>query len=445
MPALAAIADPAVCAAAGPGAAGAFLQAASQLPGEGPCYPVWAATAPFLHRCFPKVPDELAGAAASAASGAAGLAASAAGGLAGGLPGAGGRLAMYVADITKGAAIILAAGLGGGAALSLIWMGALRWFAGAFAWATVAAVNFALAGCTLYAYYLSGRLAAAGGFGAAAAAQFAGLGAGQNPVLLSREHWGYVAFALTAVTGVVLLLTLVMLRRVAVAVACVKVASQAVAAMPALFAFPLLPFILEVGLVVYWVAVAAIFYSAGTPTAHWRPAGEVAALPGLPQLLSGGGGGGGGVRQVPPPPDTTGMAPEVRAGAPTLCISRGLCIARGAHHPQHNNNTTITSIINHSFIPNNKDVLDLCAASRDCYISYDWDARLKYAFLVHLFGLLWGTQFIVGFACVVVAGAVASFYWARGERDRWASGALRRKGGPVCLRRHGLLRPPMVA
>lgn len=44
-----------------------------------------------------------------------------------------------------------------------------------------------------------------------------------------------------------LLLTLVMLRRVAVAVACIKVASQAVSAMPSILLFPLLPFVLEVG------------------------------------------------------------------------------------------------------------------------------------------------------------------------------------------------------
>lgn len=43
------------------------------------------------------------------------------------------------------------------------------------------------------------------------------------------------------------LLTLVMLRRVAVAVACIKVASQAVSTMPSILLFPLLPFILEVG------------------------------------------------------------------------------------------------------------------------------------------------------------------------------------------------------
>jgi len=140
----------------------------------------------------------------------------------------------------------------------------------------------------------------------------------------------------------VLLITLVMLRRVAIAVACIKVASQAVSTMPSILLFPLLPFVLEVcwdwvntfglttsglvvlfvgcafsnqpttptptpqqphpnptpipthphpnpnpqpqvGLIIYWVAVAAVLYSAGVPTAHWRDAAEFKPL-GLDQL-----------------------------------------------------------------------------------------------------------------------------------------------------------------
>eukprot|EP00878_Enallax_costatus_P029621 GHUV01032150.1.p1 GENE.GHUV01032150.1~~GHUV01032150.1.p1 ORF type:complete len:105 (-),score=32.67 GHUV01032150.1:405-719(-) len=44
--------------------------------------------------------------------------------------------------------------------------------------------------------------------------------------------------------------------------------------MPSILMFPLLPFILEVGLIIYWVAVTAVLYSAGYPMAHWRTAAE---------------------------------------------------------------------------------------------------------------------------------------------------------------------------
>ncbi len=49
---------------------------------------------------------------------------------------------------------------------------------------------------------------------------------------------------------------------VQVAVACMKVASQAVATIPTLLFWPLVPFLAICCLVVYWVAVAAYLYSA---------------------------------------------------------------------------------------------------------------------------------------------------------------------------------------
>ena len=49
-----------------------------------------------------------------------------------------------------------------------------------------------------------------------------------------------------------------------VAVACIKVASQAVATMPSLLFWPLAPFLALCCLVVYWVAVAAFLYSASS-------------------------------------------------------------------------------------------------------------------------------------------------------------------------------------
>ncbi|KAI8472764.1 MAG: plasma-membrane choline transporter-domain-containing protein [Monoraphidium minutum] len=364
LPGLSALADPSVCASAGGG--GAYLQATSHFPGKGPCYPVWAATAPYFNRCFPKFPPEIMGAAVSALDAGAGVAASAAGALADDYAGAGAQLAVYIADISKGMLIVAGAGLGAGIVLSLVWMLVLRFFAGIMAWATIAVVNAALAGCALYAWYLSGKLSASGEWGATVASQFAGF-AGQDPSLVSRENWAYIAYAATAIAGVVLLFTLVMLRRVAVAVACIKVASQAVAKMPSIMLFPLLPFVLEVGLVIYWVAVAATLYSAGAPTPHWRGADQFKPVSLSSLVLDN---------------DT---APAMEAAPAGFADLTG------------------------------DDLLDACASSLDCYVSYDWNDRLMYAFIFHLFGLLWANQFIVGFSSVVVAGAVGSYYWSRGD------------------------------
>jgi hypothetical protein len=45
-----------------------------------------------------------------------------------------------------------------------------------------------------------------------------------------------------------------------VAVATLKVASQAVARVPSIFFFPIVPFLVTVGFTAYWVVVAAYLY-----------------------------------------------------------------------------------------------------------------------------------------------------------------------------------------
>jgi choline transporter-like protein 2/4/5 len=78
--------------------------------------------------------------------------------------------------------------------------------------------------------------------------------------------------------------------------------------MPSILLFPLLPFIIEVGLVVYWVPVTAILYSAGVPTPHWRDASEYQPM-GLQQLML-----ASNITVTSPPkpvPDTTNMTRDV--------------------------------------------------------------------------------------------------------------------------------------
>lgn len=64
-----------------------------------------------------------------------------------------------------------------------------------------------------------------------------------------------------------------------------QVASQAVATMPSVLLWPLLPFVLEVGLIIYWVAVTAVLYSAGEPAANWRQPAEAYKPLGINQLM----------------------------------------------------------------------------------------------------------------------------------------------------------------
>jgi hypothetical protein len=91
-----------------------------------------------------------------------------------------------------------------------------------------------------------------------------------------------------------------------------QVASQAVATMPSVLLWPLLPFVLEVGLIVYWVAVTAVLYSAGVPTANWRQPEQAYQPLGFQQLML----TNSSMAMPPPPakPDTSNMTAAVSDG-----------------------------------------------------------------------------------------------------------------------------------
>ena len=133
--------------------------------------------------------------------------------------------------------------------------------------------------------------------------------------------------------------------------------------MPTLLFFPLLPFLLEVGLVLYFVFTSAMLYSAGDLVPH-----------------------------LSEPSDST----DIRFGINTSSLA-----LETPSSESHN----ITANISR----------EACASDPNCYYAVEWDNTLKYMFLYHLFGLLWTNQFIIGLGYVTIAGAVANFYWSRAD------------------------------
>jgi len=81
-----------------------------------------------------------------------------------------------------------------------------------------------------------------------------------EPVQQDRQYFEYVTYAALAVNALVIVFTLLIAPRVKVAVACLKVASQAVGHMPSLMLFPMLPFALELALVAWFILVSALLY-----------------------------------------------------------------------------------------------------------------------------------------------------------------------------------------
>lgn len=151
-----------------------------------------------------------------------------------------------------------------------------------------------------------------------------------------------------------------------------QVASQAVSTMPSILFFPIFPFLLEVLVVLYFVFISALLYSAGD------------------------------------------LVPMRKTSSDSFNLNH-LLGDNGAVPPflQDNPGTTAP-------LPANI-TREECAMDSTCYYGIQWDSTLKYMFLYHLFGILWANQFIVGFGYVVVAGSVANFYWSRGDTSQMTS------------------------
>jgi hypothetical protein len=81
-----------------------------------------------------------------------------------------------------------------------------------------------------------------------------------EPVQQDRQYFEYATYAALAVNALVILFTLLIAPRVKIAVACLKVASQAVGHMPSLMLFPVLPFVCELALLTWFIMVSALLY-----------------------------------------------------------------------------------------------------------------------------------------------------------------------------------------
>jgi choline transporter-like protein 2/4/5 len=142
-------------------------------------------------------------------------------------------------------------------------MGVLRYFTGVFAYLIILMTNVGAIGVTLYLYIKAGVIgsdeitAYAGDSAAATAENYVDPSEDNQEVLL------YCAYASTVFAALLLVFTLIMLKRVAIAVAVIKVATQAITAAPSVIFFPIAPVLVAFGFGAYWLAAAVYMYSSG--------------------------------------------------------------------------------------------------------------------------------------------------------------------------------------
>eukprot|EP00955_Chlamydomonas_euryale_P029476 310902-Chlamydomonas_euryale.AAC.1 len=320
---------------------GTYFQLTTQFPDKGPCYPVYVETADYFNRCVPKITTDFTQNIQRTVDGDSEQ-------VDGGARDAlldlwqslGERFARYTADISKGILIIIVGGVIAGLLLSMLYLVFMRFAAGILVWVTLILVNVALLGITLYSFAMAGML----GDWSWVNTVVDELKEVGNPAAVDQEVWKWIGVTAAIITGLFFLLTLLMLSRLRIAVACIKVASQALAACPLLLVWPLIPFLLLLLLVLYWVAVSAMLYSAGDLSATCRDPADwqsynFDSLSGLDaqQLIS--------------------NATAFDLGATTSCYQ-----------------------------DYSGDLLrQVCGVDANCYVSYRWNDSIRYAFLYHFY------------------------------------------------------------
>ncbi|GLC34986.1 hypothetical protein PLESTB_001185800 [Pleodorina starrii] len=367
---------------------GLYYQTQSQFPGNGPCYPNVLETTPFFYRCFPKFPPNVTSQITATVSGAAAKAVQNEDvkNMIKHFDSASQKWARYVGDISRGVLVIVIGGLIASLVLSLLWLIILRYLGGIMVWLGILFINLCCIGACLFTWVKAGYIGNSG----VGEDILDKLPVEINPAQSEQKTWFWIAIGASVVAGLVLLITLLCISRIKIAIACVKVASQAVGSMPSIIFFPVLPFILEVGLVIYWIAVTALMYSSGDLTANCRP--NTTATDNF----------------------SFSKFTNVSNLDSAATFNPSASLAGSFNNSGYNLAPNATLGNCYTNVTTDQRAF-LCGRDPNCYLSYDWNNKLKYAFIYHFFGLLWTNQVIVGFTCVTIAGAIAHFYWSRGD------------------------------
>eukprot|EP00793_Prasinoderma_coloniale_P002430 PRCOL_00001912-RA len=238
----------------------AFLE---EEPASGPqCYPVFMPTAERLGRCVPYPTERTRAAIEEQGLAALDAAVGQLGAGGGGASGAAARLRREASALWRAREVLLVAGVVGPFLMCVAFMLALRLFAGVLVWTLVAALHLGLGLAALGCAAKAGLLGAAGG---EVGGRLEGIVAANAPdVRAERQTFEGAAYAFAALFAVVALITVALRKRVALAIALSKAAAVCVASSPAMALFPVIPLAFNVALLVYWAAVAALLYTAGT-------------------------------------------------------------------------------------------------------------------------------------------------------------------------------------
>ena len=166
-----------------------------------------------------------------------------------------------VSDFTITYQVVVACILGS-IFLSLLWMVLLQYFAGVFIWTIIVLTNliFSLSATWLYFYWQQCAANIAGNgesYMASSRSILNSVGITTSTAMASSSivYLQYVFYIIAILAGLLFLISIGMIRKIAMAVAIMKVASKAMMAMPTIVIFPLIVTIFVSALLAYYIWV----------------------------------------------------------------------------------------------------------------------------------------------------------------------------------------------
>ena len=172
----------------------------------------------------------------------------------------------YIDDFTTGWKVVVVAGAVCPIVLSIAFLFFLRYFTAVFAYTTLFCVNALAIVVTIYLYLKAGVI---GSDQVTAYVSKVSDGASASitnyadPAASGQDTLKIFAYIATAITCVIFLFTLLMFRRIKVAIGVIKVATSALGKMPTLTLFPIVPAFFMVCLFIYWLITLVFLFSAG--------------------------------------------------------------------------------------------------------------------------------------------------------------------------------------
>lgn len=336
-------------------------------------------------------------------------------------------LTRYFSDVALTWGVILGIGVGVALVTGFAYLILLRFFAGIVVWLTVVLVLLAMLAFTLYCYFKAGILGSAqlsaiwGGVTSAAnnvvaevqsvvdpaAVAAAALNATLNnatavvdqaspavnvvvPSFLNTDDtnktwFSILAYAFSVFTGIMLILTVFLHRRISIAVGIIKESSKCIGAMPFIVFYPIVTVVLTLVLAIYFLAIAAYLHTAGALSmdALTSPVADI-------------------TKALNDAANSTAFA-VASAAVSGAVSSAGSAVSGAVSGAVSSSNSTVGAAVG-----------EIGAVGVQAF----QEMSLKnYLMAYHFFGFLWTNQFFQGIGILVIAGAVCHWYWTADKEE----------------------------